>query len=149
MSNNMRENIRGDEMERTFLMIKPDGVRRRLVGEVIRRMEQKGFSLEAARMLVIPRKLAEEHYIEHWGKPFYEELVNFICSGPVVAMVWKGHDAIELTRRMLGHKDPLQALPGTIRGDYACLKTENLVHAADSPEAAAREIALFFDGQAQ
>jgi nucleoside-diphosphate kinase len=134
-------------MERTFLMVKPDGVRRKLVGEVIRRMEQKGFSLEAARMLVIPRKLAEEHYIEHWGKPFFQELVNFICSGPVVAMVWKGHDAIALTRRMLGHRDPQQALPGTIRGDYAYLKTENLVHAADSPDAAAREIALFFNGQ--
>ena len=132
-------------MERTFLMVKPDGVRRKLVGEIIRRMEQKGFTLEAARVLVISRKLAEEHYIEHWGKPFFEELVNFICSGPVVAMVWKGYDAIALTRRMVGHRDPHQALPGTIRGDYAALRTENLVHAADSPEAAAREIALFFN----
>ena len=134
-------------MEQTFLMIKPDGVKRRLVGEIIRRMEQKGLILEAARVLVIPRQLAEEHYIEHWGKPFFEELVSFICSGPVVAMVWKGDDAIELTRRMLGHRDPLQAMPGTIRGDFATVKTENLAHAADSPEAAAREIGLFFNGQ--
>jgi nucleoside-diphosphate kinase len=134
------------EKERTFLMVKPDGVKRKLVGEIIGRMEAKGFILAAARVLVLSPTLAEEHYREHRGRPYYRELVEFITSGPVVAMVWEGPGVVELTRRLLGHREPLQALPGTIRGDYAGQTTQNLAHAADSPETAAREIALFFQG---
>lgn len=134
-------------MENTFLLVKPDGVKRRLVGEIIGRMEDKGFNLIAAKVLLITRRLAAEHYIEHLGKPFYEELLSFITSGPVVAMVWQGPEVIQLTRKILGHKDPLQAEPGTIRGDFAHSTTENLAHAADGPRAAAREIALYFGEQ--
>lgn len=131
-------------MEKTFLMVKPDGVKRKLLGKIIGRMEAKGFTLAAIRTLVISPALAAEHYKEHRGQPYYEELITFICSGTVVAMIWNGDDIIALTRQMLGHRNPLQALPGTIRGDYAYCCTENLAHAADSPQAAAREIDLFF-----
>ena len=133
-------------METTFLMVKPDGMRRKLVGEIIKRMEAKDFTLVAAKLMTISSAMAAEHYREHLGKPFYEELIQFICSGPVLAMVWEGRDVIALTRLLLGHRDPLQASQGTIRGDFANYKTENIAHAADSPEAAAREIALFFQG---
>lgn len=129
-------------------MIKPDGVKRKLVGEVIRRLEKRGFSLVAARMLVISPELAQAHYKEHLGKPFFEELIKFICSGPVMAMIWEGHNVIALARLLLGNRDPLLATPGTIRGDYAYYKTENIAHAADSAAAAAREISLFFAGNA-
>ena len=129
-------------------MIKPDGVKRKLVGEVIRRLERRGFSLVAARMLVISPELAQAHYQEHLGKPFFEELIKFICSGPVMAMIWEGHNVIALARLLLGNRDPLLATPGTIRGDYAYYKTENIAHAADSAAAAAREIRLFFAGNA-
>lgn len=146
MSNNIGKTHGVMYMERTFVMIKPDGVKRKLVGEIIQRLENKGLLLEQARMLTIPVAMAEEHYKEHNTKSFYARLVSFICSGPVIAMVWQGPDVIALTRTMVGNREPLQAAPGTIRGDFAFTSTENLVHAADSPEAAEREIKLFFGG---
>lgn len=133
-------------MEKTFVMIKPDGVKRKLMGEVIQRLENKGLELSNARMLKITSDMAKLHYQEHAGKPFFESLIAHITSGPVLAMVWRGENAIALTRLLIGHRDPLQALPGTIRGDFACISTENLVHASDSPESAAREIDIFFKG---
>jgi len=134
-------------MEKTLVLIKPDGVRRKLVGEIIGRLEKKGLDLEKARMLVLSRAKAEEHYRDHRGKDFYEELIQNITSGPVLAMVWSGRNAIALTRRLVGDTNPHEALPGTIRGDFALTTTENLVHASDSPQAAQREIALFFSGE--
>ncbi|MTI95679.1 MAG: nucleoside-diphosphate kinase [Firmicutes bacterium] len=133
-------------MEKTFVMIKPDGVKRQLTGEIIRRFEAKGMKLVAIKKMQVEPPLAREHYQEHQGKPFFERLVEHICSGPVVAMIWQGENAVKLARLMIGHRDPLQALPGTIRGDFAMLSTENLVHGADSIEAAQREASLFFGG---
>ena len=131
-------------MERTFIMVKPDGVRLRLVGEVVHRFERRGFALRAMKALRIDRDLAERHYAEHVGKPFFEPLVAFITSGPVVAMVWEGRDAITVARAMLGTTDAAQAAPGTIRGDFSLSKEQNVVHGSDGPESAAREIGLFF-----
>lgn len=131
-------------MERSLVMIKPDGVKRKLVGEIIMRLEKKGLNLENARMMVIPRPMAEEHYCEHIGRDYFASLVTFISSGPVLAMVWSGENAIALVRKLVGHRDPLQAEPGTIRGVFAWTSTENLVHASDSPQSAEREIRLFF-----
>lgn len=133
-------------MEKTFVMIKPDGVRRKLIGEIIRRLETKGFELPAMQMLQINEEMAKEHYQEHQGKEFFPRLIKHITSGPVVAMVWQGEDIIAQVRLMVGHRDPLKAEPGTIRGDYAQISTENLVHAADCIDAAAREVRLFFPG---
>jgi len=132
-------------VERTFIMVKPDGVRQRLVGEVIGRFERRGFTLRGLKALRIDRALAERHYAEHVGKPFFEPLVEFITSGPVVAMVWEGRDAIGVARAMLGVTDAAQAAPGTIRGDFSVSKEQNVVHGSDGPESAAREISLFFD----
>ena len=131
-------------MERTFIMVKPDGVRLRLVGEVVRRFERRGFTLRAMKALRIDRDLATRHYAEHVGKPFFEPLVEFITSGPVVAMVWEGRDAVSVARAMLGTTDAAQAAPGTIRGDFSLSKEQNVVHGSDGPESAAREIGLFF-----
>ena len=131
-------------MEQTFIMVKPDGVRLRLVGEVIARFERRGFVLRALKTLRIDRALAERHYAEHVGKPFFEPLVAFITSGPVVAMVWEGRDAIVVARAMLGLTDAAQAAPGTIRGDFSLSKEQNIVHGSDGPDSAAREIGLFF-----
>ena len=131
-------------MERTFIMVKPDGVRQRLVGEVVGRFERRGFTLRAMKALRIDRALAERHYAEHVGKPFFEPLVEFITSGPVVAMVWEGRDAIAVARAMMGVTDAGQAAAGTIRGDFSLSKEQNIVHGSDGPESAAREIALFF-----
>ncbi len=131
-------------MEKTFIMVKPDGMRRKLAGEVIKRLEAKGFQLLAARVLSMSRDMASEHYKEHQGQDFYAGLIKHITSGPVLAMVWQAPDAIEVARLLVGHRNPLKAAVGTIRGDYASISAENLVHAADSPEAAAREIELFF-----
>ena len=131
-------------MEQTFIMVKPDGVRLRLVGEVIARFERRGFVLRALKTLRIDRALAECHYAEHVGKPFFEPLVAFITSGPVVAMVWEGRDAIVVARAMLGLTDAAQAAPGTIRGDFSLSKEQNIVHGSDGPDSAAREIGLFF-----
>jgi nucleoside-diphosphate kinase len=132
------------ETQRSFVMIKPDGVRRGLVGEVVRRIETKGYSLAEMKMFTIDRELAERHYAEHEAKPFFGELVSFITSGPVVAMVVEGPDAVVGLRQIMGATNPLEATPGSIRGDLATELTENMVHGSDSPESAAREISLFF-----
>ncbi len=131
-------------VEHTFVMVKPDGTARGLVGEVISRLERKGLRLEKIRRLVIDEQLAMRHYAEHEGKPFHEELVSFIISGPVVASEWSGDGAVAVVRELVGATDPAQAAPGTIRGDYGLEISHNIVHAADSLQSAARELALFF-----
>ena len=134
-------------MERTFIMVKPNGVARGLVGEIVRRFEARGFALRGMKLIRVSRTLAERHYAEHAGKPFFEPLVAFITSGPVVVMVWEGREAIKVARTMTGVTDPVDAAPGTIRGDLALSKEENVVHGSDGPESAAREIALFFSDE--
>ncbi|WP_243290065.1 nucleoside-diphosphate kinase [Bacillus sp. FJAT-47783] len=131
-------------MEKTFLMVKPDGVQRQLIGEIVSRFEQKGLQLAGAKLMQISQELAEQHYGEHKGKPFFEELVSFITSGPVFAMVWQGENAIEICRQMMGKTNPKEALPGTIRGDFGMFVGKNIIHGSDSPESAEREIGLFF-----
>lgn len=131
-------------MEKTFIMLKPDAVQRNIAGEIISRLEKKGLKLVALKMLLINNKLAERHYEEHLGKPFFQSLVGFITSGPVIAMVWEGENAVQLARRMMGSTDPQKAEPGTIRGDYAIFTGNNIVHGSDSPQSAAREIEIFF-----
>ncbi len=130
--------------EHTFVMIKPDGVARGLVGEVISRLERKGLRLEKIRMLHIDEDLARRHYAEHVEKPFFPDLLEFITSGPVVAMEWSGESAIAVCRTLMGATNPREAAPGTIRGDFGLEVTENLVHGSDGPESAARELSLFF-----
>jgi len=130
--------------ERTFAMVKPDGVKRRVVGEIGSRIEAKGYDVVALKQMTIPRELAERHYGEHAGKPFFEGLVSFITSGPVVAMVLEGENAILGWRGMMGATNPAQAAPGTIRGDFATTIDENVAHGSDAPETAVREIGLFF-----
>jgi len=130
--------------ERTLVLIKPDGVRRGLAGEVLSRIERKGLRLVAMDMRVVGRDLAETHYAEHAGKPFYGSLVEFITSGPLVAMVVEGPRAIEAFRALAGATDPVKATPGTIRGDYALEVQDNIVHGSDSPDSAEREIKIFF-----
>lgn len=125
-------------------MVKPDGVARGLVGEVIARMERKGLKLEKMRMLTIDEELAGRHYAEHTEKPFFGDLVEFITSGPVVAMEWSGEGAIGVARTLMGVTNPAEASPGTIRGDYATVITFNIVHGSDGPESAARELGIFF-----
>ncbi|RJQ24566.1 MAG: nucleoside-diphosphate kinase [Peptococcaceae bacterium] len=131
-------------MERTFLMIKPDGVQRNLTGEIIGRIEKRGLKIIALKMLRLSRELAEKHYGEHKGKGFFEPLVEYITSGPVVAMVLEGKSVISTMRDMMGATNPLQAAVGTIRGAYGLDIGRNVVHGSDSPASAAREIALFF-----
>ena len=137
--------------EKTLILIKPDGVRRGLVGEVISRIEKKGYSVTALRMLQADRALLEKHYAEHHGKPFYEPLLEFMSSGPIVAMIAEGNRVIEGFRSLAGATDPTVAAPGTIRGDLArdqgTKVVQNIVHGSDSPESAAREIAIFFEGK--
>ena len=130
--------------ERTLVLIKPDGVRRGLAGEVLSRIERKGLRIVAMDMRVVGRDLAETHYAEHSGKPFYGSLVEFITSGPLVAMVVEGPRAIEAFRALAGATDPVKATPGTIRGDYALEVQDNIVHGSDSPDSAEREIKIFF-----
>ncbi len=134
--------------EKTLILVKPDGVRRGLVGEVISRIESKGYVIEAVRMLQADAALLEKHYAEHVGKPFYEPLVEFMMSGPIVAIVASGNRVIEGFRSLAGATDPTVAAPGTIRGDLArdqgTKVMQNLVHGSDSPESAAREIQIFF-----
>lgn len=135
-------------MERTYIMVKPDGVARRLSGEIIRRFENRGLRLVGLKMVVPTRETAEAHYAVHSDKPFFGELVDFVTSGPVVAMVWEGNDAIALCRQMIGATKPINATPGTIRGDYTCDMMSNLIHGSDAPETAAQEMALWFnDGE--
>ena len=131
-------------IQSTFVMVKPDGVRRGLVGEVVSRLERKGLRLTRARMLTIDPALAERHYAEHVGKPFFPDLAAFITSGPVLAMEWHGEDAVEVARTLMGATDPKKASPGTIRGDFGLITTENIVHGSDSPASAERELELFF-----
>ncbi len=131
-------------MNKTYVMLKPDAVERRLVGEVISRIEKKGFTIEAMTMEVLTEEKAREHYSEHVEKPFFPELLEYITSGPVVGMVVSGPGVIQAMRTMLGATDPLEAEPGSIRGDFGYSKTMNLVHASDSGESASREIALYF-----
>ena len=137
--------------EKTLILIKPDGVRRGLVGEVISRIEKKGYTVTALRMLQADRSILEKHYAEHNGKPFYEPLLEFMSSGPIVAMIAEGNRVIEGFRSPAGATDPTVAAPGTIRGDLArdqgTKVVQNIVHGSDSPESAAREIAIFFEGK--
>jgi nucleoside-diphosphate kinase len=130
--------------ERTFVMVKPDGVARSLVGEIVSRFERKGLRLERMRMLTVDEELARRHYQEHVEKPFFPELLEFITSGPVVAMQWAGESAISVCRALMGATNPLEAAPGTIRADFGLVVTENLVHGSDGPESAARELEIFF-----
>ena len=130
--------------ESTLLIVKPDGVRRHLIGEVLRRVEEAGLTIEDLRMETITRERAEEHYGEHREKPFYDELVTFITGGPVVVAKISGENAISTWRELMGPTDPADAPAGTIRGDFASVITENVVHGSDSPESAARELKLFF-----
>ncbi len=138
-------------LEKTLVLVKPDGVARGLVGEVIARIEAKGYRIAALRMLQADRALLEKHYAEHQGKPFFEPLVEFMMSGPIVALVAQGNRVIEGFRSLAGVTDPTVAAPGTIRGDLArdqgTKVVQNIVHGSDSPESAAREIAIFFEGK--
>ncbi len=131
-------------MERCFTMLKPGVLNRRIAGEIISRLERKGLQLIGMKMLRIDRELAAEHYADHAGKHFYEPLVSYITSGPVVAMAWQGDNCVSIVRRLTGATDPLEAAPGTIRGDYCAHTQHNVMHASDSPENAEREVALFF-----
>ena len=130
--------------QRTLVLVKPDGVRSGLVGEVVARIERKGLRLAAMELRVIDISTAETHYAEHTGKPFFEPLIEFITSGPLVALVAEGPRAIEAFRSLAGATDPVKAVPGTIRGDWALQVPENVVHGSDSPESAEREIKIFF-----
>lgn len=134
-------------MERTFIMVKPDGVQRGLIHEVMRRMEQKGFRLVAAKLMHMSEEQAKRHYAEHEGKPFYDELIRFITSGPVFPMVWEGDDVIQIARMIIGKTKVTEAAPGTIRGDFAAHTNMNIVHGADSPESAEREINNLFSDE--
>lgn len=132
-------------MEKTFLMVKPDGVQRNLVGEVVSRFENKGFQLVGAKLMVITKELAEKHYAEHKERPFFGGLVEFITSSPVFAMVWEGEGVIATARKMMGATNPQESDPGTIRGDFGVQVGQNIIHGSDSPESAEREIGLFFN----
>jgi nucleoside-diphosphate kinase len=131
-------------MERTLILVKPDAFARNLTGEIIARFERKGLRLLALHLMTMTKDLAERHYAEHVGKPFFEELVSFITSGPLVAMVLEGDHAVEAARQVIGATNPLQATTGSIRGDYAVEVGQNMVHGSDSVESAAREVGLFF-----
>ena len=131
-------------MEQTLVLVKGDGVRRRLIGEIICRIEAKGLDIQTLQLMDVSRELAEEHYAEHREKPFFEELVDFITATPVVAMRVQGEGAIKVMRNLMGATNPAEAAPGTIRGDLALSLPDNLVHGSDSPESAGRELGLFF-----
>ena len=131
-------------MERTLILVKPDAFERRLTGEIIRRFEAKGLSIVAAKHMTTERDLAEEHYAEHKEKPFFGELVDFITGGPLVALVLEGVDAVKAARQLIGATNPLEAAPGSIRGDFAVAVGQNMVHGSDAPESAEREANLFF-----
>jgi nucleoside-diphosphate kinase len=131
-------------VERTLILVKPDAFARRLTGEIIARFERKGLRLVALQQLTMTREMAASHYAEHEGKPFYEELVSFITSGPLVAMALEGEQAVAAARQVIGATNPIEASPGSIRGDYATEVGQNMVHGSDSPESGVRELALFF-----
>ena len=132
-------------MERTFVAIKPDGVQRGLVGEVISRLERRGLKLVAIRLMQVDDDLAGRHYAEHVDRPFFSSLVSFITSGPIVAMIWEANNAVALARQTMGSTNPGEAAPGTIRGDFGIDIGRNIVHGSDGPESAEREISLFFE----
>lgn len=134
-------------MEQTLVLVKPDGVRRGLIGEVIVRIERKGYRLRALELLTLDRATAEAHYAEHAGKEFFVELVDFITSGPLIAMCVEGEDAIRGLRQLMGATDPLEAAPGSIRGAYGTDISENIVHGSDGSDTAQRELDLFFPGR--
>lgn len=131
-------------METTLLLIKPDGVQRKFVGEIISRLENRGWDLVGMKLMTVSPELAKEHYGEHKEKPFFGELIDYITEGPIVAMAWRGDQVITAMRTMMGKTNPIEAAPGTIRGDLANNFTRNMVHGSDSPESAKREVALFF-----
>lgn len=131
-------------MDRTLILVKPDAFARSLTGEIIARFERKGLRIVALRHMTVTRELAERHYAEHAEKPFFDELVQFITSGPIVALVLEGLDAVKAARQTIGATNPLDAAPGSIRGDFAIEMGQNMVHGSDSAESAAREAALFF-----
>ncbi len=131
-------------MDRTLILIKPDAFERSLSGEIISRFERKGLKIAAMKTMRLSRQLAERHYAEHAERPFFEELVSFITSGPLLAIALEGENAVAAARQLIGATDPLQAAPGSIRGDFALDTGQNMVHGSDSPESAARELALFF-----
>ncbi len=133
-------------MDRTLILVKPDAFARRLTGEIIARFERKGLHLADLKLMTVDQALARRHYAEHEGKPFFEGLVAFITSGPIVAMVLEGPNAIEAARQLIGSTNGIEAAPGSIRGDFALEVRRNLVHGSDSPESAEREITLFFGG---
>lgn len=132
-------------IEKTYVMIKPDGVQRGFVGRIVQRFEDRGLNVCAMKMMRIPRELAERHYEEHKGKAFFEPLLAYITSGPVVCMVAEGENAVAMCRAMMGKTNPQDAAPGTIRGDFGQVTGRNLIHGSDSPESAKREIKLFFN----
>ena len=134
-------------MEKTFLMVKPDGVQRDLIGEVVSRFEKKGFKLVGAKLMLIDKELAGKHYQEHKERSFFGELVDFITSGPVFAMVWEGNNVVQIARDMMGKTNPADAAPATVRGDYGLSIGMNIIHGSDSLESAEREINLFFTEQ--
>jgi nucleoside-diphosphate kinase len=131
-------------VEQTLVLVKPDAMQRRLAGEIVARLERRGLDLRAARLLTVDRSLAEEHYAEHAEKPFFGELLEFITSGPTLALVVEGEGAIQVVRTTMGATNPADAAPGTIRGDLSLSMPDNLVHGSDSPESAEREVALWF-----
>jgi nucleoside-diphosphate kinase len=131
-------------VERTLVLVKPDAMRRALAGEILARLERRGLELRAARLLTVDRSLAEEHYAEHTEKPFFGELVDFITSGPTLAVVVEGEGAIKVVRTTMGATNPAEAAPGTIRGDLALSMPDNLVHGSDAPESAEQEVRLWF-----
>jgi nucleoside-diphosphate kinase len=131
-------------MDRTLILVKPDAFARNLTGEIIARFERKGLRIAALRYMTMDQQLAEQHYAEHQGKPFFGELVSFITSGPLVAMILEGQDAVTAARQVIGATNPLEASPGSIRGDFAIEVGQNMVHGSDSPESAEREANLFF-----
>ncbi len=131
-------------MERTLVIIKPNAVQREIIGEIISRIEKRGFKIIAMKMFLITKELAERHYREHMGKVFYNELIDMITSGPSVLMILEGENAVEVVRNMCGATDPRKALPGTIRGDYGMRITQNIIHASDSISASESEIEIFF-----
>ncbi|MBY0459209.1 MAG: nucleoside-diphosphate kinase [Gemmataceae bacterium] len=131
-------------MQRTLILLKPDAVQRRLVGDILTRFERKGLRLVGLKLVHASRELAEKHYEVHKGKPFYESLLSFLTSGPTVALVWEGREAVAVCRNLMGVTDGAKSAPGTIRGDFALSVQNNLVHGSDSPENAATEIALWF-----
>jgi len=138
------KNVEERNLERTFLMIKPDGVQRNLVGEIIQRLETKGFTLVGLKLMSVSRELAEQHYAVHKDKGFFAGLIEFITSGPVVAMVWEGEGIIASARKIIGATNPLSAEPGTIRGDFGVTVGRNLIHGSDGPDTAKEEIKLWF-----